>query len=141
VRVNKTPITDIAAISQKDSFLFVSPFDLKMSPTIEKAIRDSALGLNPQKTPDNMLKIPLPVYTKEKKSAMLKQVKKLSDTTRTNIRNIRSAARSDMKKISKQENWSTDVERKSEKEIQKITDQYMDQVEKLIASKEKELNS
>ena len=109
-----------------------------MVKVIEKAIMTSDLGLNPN-TAGNVIRIPMPALTEERRKDMVKIVRNEAEGGRIAIRNIRRDANSDFKDLLKEKEISEDDERRAEDAIQKLTDQHIEQVDKLLAGKEAEL--
>lgn len=137
----ETPLSQVANISVEDSrTLKVSPWEKGMTQAIEKAIMDSNLGLNPT-SQGMVIRIPLPVLTEERRRDLVKVVKNEAEQGRIAIRNIRRDANSEIKEILKEKKISEDEAREGEEKIQKITDQYIKEVEKHLETKEADLLS
>lgn len=137
----ETPLSQVANISVEDSHtLKVSPWEKGMTQVIEKAIMDSNLGLNPT-SQGMVIRIPLPVLTEERRRSLVKVVKNEAECGRVAIRNIRRDANSEIKEILKEKIISEDEARSGEEKIQKITDQYIKEVEKHLEIKEADLLS
>ena len=109
-----------------------------MVPVIEKAIMNSGLGLNPS-TAGNLIRIPMPPLTEERRRELVKVVKNDGENTKIAVRNIRRDANSDFKELLKEKEISEDECRQAEDKVQKITDKYILSVDEVIAVKEKEL--
>ncbi len=136
---NPTPINQVANISLPDArTIGVIPWDKKMSNAIEKAIRDSDLGLNPM-TVGEMVRVPMPPLTEERRRELAKIVKNEAETARVAIRNVRRDANAQMKELLKDKQISEDDDRRGQEEIQKLTDRYIAEVDKLLQAKEAEL--
>jgi ribosome recycling factor len=116
----------------------VQPWEKKMITTVEKAIRDSDLGLNPS-TQGDMIRVPTPPLTEERRKEMVKVVKGEAEDAKIAIRNIRRDANEQVKKMVKDKLASEDDERRSTDEIQKLTDKFVVDVDKIVADKEKEI--
>jgi len=116
----------------------VQPWEKKMLNAVEKAIRDSDLGLNPSSQGD-MIRVPTPALTEERRREMVKLVKSEAEDAKIAIRNIRRDANESLKKLVKDKACSEDDERRSSEEIQKLTDKFVTDVDKLVAEKEKEV--
>jgi len=116
----------------------VQPWEKKMLNTVEKAIRDSDLGLNPSSQGD-MIRVPTPPLTEERRKEMVKLVKGEAEDAKIAIRNIRRDANEQVKKLVKDKLASEDDERRSNDEIQKLTDKFVVDVDKIVADKEKEI--
>lgn len=136
-----TPLSQVANVSIDDSrTLAVTPWERGMIQAIEKAIMASDLGLNPV-TNGNIIRIPLPMLTEERRRDLVKVVKAEAENGRVSIRNIRRDANNEIKEALKEKMISKDEAHAGEEKIQKITDQYIKQVEKLLEDKEADLLS
>jgi ribosome recycling factor len=116
----------------------VQPWEKKMLGVIEKAIRESDLGLNPSSVGD-LIRVPTPPLTEERRKEMVKLVKSESEDAKIAVRNIRRDANEQLKKMVKDKTASEDEERRAQDEIQKLTDKFVADVDKLVAEKEKEI--
>jgi ribosome recycling factor len=133
------PLNQAASVSVGDArTLVVSPWEKNMVPVIEKAILTSDLGLNPS-TAGNVIRIPLPPLTEERRREMVKIVRHEAEVGRVAIRNIRRDANSDFKELLREKEITEDEDHRAQEEIQKLTDKYIEEVDKLLATKEKEL--
>jgi ribosome recycling factor len=136
---NETPIKQVANVTVEDSrTLAVAPWEKQMVAVLEKAILNSNLGLNPS-TAGNLIRIPMPPLTEERRRELVKVVKGEGENTKIAIRNIRRDANSDFKDLLKEKEISEDECRQAEDTIQKHTDKYVTKVDEVIAVKEKEL--
>jgi ribosome recycling factor len=134
-----TALTQIANVTLIDArTIGVQPWEKKMLSTVEKAIRDSDLGLNPSSQGD-MIRVPTPPLTEERRKEMVKLVKGEAEDAKIAIRNIRRDANESLKKLVKDKACSEDDERRASEEIQKLTDKFVIDVDKLVAEKEKEV--
>ncbi len=134
-----TPLNQVASISVADPrTLMVSPWEKKIVPDIEKAIMQSDLGLNPV-TAGDVIRVPLPSLTEERRMEMTKIVRHEAENSRIAIRNIRRDANHHLKALIKDEHLAKDAEFKAEDEIQKLTDQFIEEVDSVLAEKEKDL--
>jgi len=134
-----TPINQVANVTVEDSrTLAVAPWEKQMVSVVEKAIINSGLGLNPS-TAGNLIRIPMPPLTEERRRELVKVVKSEGENTKIAIRNIRRDANSDFKDLLKEKEISEDECRKAEDSIQKHTDKFVASVDEVIAGKEKEL--
>jgi len=134
-----TSISQLANINLIDArTLGVSPFEKKMSAAIEKAIRDSDLGLNPASMGD-IVRVPMPSLTEERRKDLIKVVRGESEDGRVAVRNVRRDANNDFKNLLKDKEISEDEERRAQDDIQKLTDKAIAEIDKLLAEKEKEL--
>lgn len=135
----QVPINQAATVSVADArTLLVTPWEKAMVPVIEKAILSSDLGLNPA-TAGTAIRIPLPPLTEERRRDMVKVVRHEGEGARVAIRNIRRDANADFKMLLKEKEITEDQERRAEDDIQKLTDKYIAEVEKVLEAKEAEL--
>jgi ribosome recycling factor len=134
-----TALTQIANVTLIDArTIGVQPWEKKMVPVVEKAIRDADLGLNPA-TQGEMIRVPTPPLTEERRKEMVKLVKGEAEDAKIAIRNIRRDANESLKKMLKDKACSEDDERRSQEEIQKLTDKFVSDVDKMVVEKEKEV--
>lgn len=134
-----TPLNQVANVTLADArTIGVVPWDKKMMSNVEKAIRDSDLGLNPM-TVGEMVRVPMPPLTEERRRELTKIVKQEAETVRVAMRNIRRDANTHLKELIKDKEISVDEERRGQEEIQKLTDHYIAEIEKLLQAKETEL--
>ena len=134
-----TPLSQVANVTLADArTIGVVPWDKKMMSSIEKAIRDSDLGLNPM-TVGEMVRVPMPPLTEDRRRELTKIVKQEAETVRVAMRNIRRDANTQLKELIKDKEISVDEERRGQEEIQKLTDHYIAEIEKLLQAKEAEL--
>ncbi|WP_148863358.1 ribosome recycling factor [Marinobacter fonticola] len=135
----QTPLKQIAAVNVEDSrTLAVAPWEKGLIPVIEKAIMMSDLGLNPASTGD-VIRVPMPMLTEDSRREMVKQAKADAEHGRVSIRNARRDANNDLKELLKEKDITEDEERKGQDAIQKLTDLYIADVEKMLKSKEDDL--
>ena len=135
----ETPIKQVANVTVEDSrTLAVAPWEKQMVAVVEKAIINSGLGLNPA-TSGNLIRIPMPPLTEERRRGLVKVVKGEGENAKIAIRNIRRDANSDFKELLKEKEISEDECRQSEDTVQKHTDKFVTEVDKVIEGKEKEL--
>lgn len=136
---NDTPLPQVASVTIGDArTLVVTPWEKTLVPTVEKAILNAGLGLNPV-TAGNVIRVPLPPLTEERRKEMIKVVKAEAENAKVAIRNIRRDANAAVKEILKKKEISEDDEHRAQDEIQKITDKYIAEADKIFAAKEKEL--
>jgi ribosome recycling factor len=134
-----TQLTQVANVTLIDArTIGVQPWEKKMVAVVEKAIRESDLGLNPS-TQGDMIRVPTPPLTEERRREIVKVVKGEGEDSKIAIRNIRRDANEALKKLLKDKACSEDEERRAQDEVQKLTDRFVAEVDKLIAEKEKEL--
>jgi ribosome recycling factor len=133
------PISQVANVSLLDArTISVSPWEKGMGAKIEKAIRDSDLGLNPAAQGD-LIRVPMPAMTEERRKELTKIVRGEGEHAKVAIRNLRRDANDSVKKIVKDKLASEDDERRSQEEVQKFTDRFIADVDKLVASKEQDI--
>lgn len=134
-----TPIGGVANITLLDArTLGVQPWEKKLLSTIEKAIRESDLGLNPSAQGD-LIRVPTPALTEERRKEMVKLVKVEGEDAKIAIRNVRRDANEGLKKLLKDKAASEDDERRAQDEVQKLTDKFVAEIDKLVQEKEKEV--
>jgi len=134
-----THLSQVANLTLIDArTIGVQPFEKKMLAVIEKAIREADLGLNPAAQGD-LIRVPTPALTEERRKEMVKLVKVEAEDAKIAIRNIRRDANEGMKKLVKDKIISEDDERRGQDEIQKLTDKFVADVDKLVVDKEKEV--
>ena len=134
-----TQIAQVANVTLLDArTLGVQPWDKNMIAVVEKAIRESDLGLNPS-TQGDLIRVPTPPLTEERRKEMVKLVKSEAEDGKIAIRNIRRDANEVLKKLLKDKTISEDDERRAQDDVQKLTDKFVAEVDKLVAEKEKEI--
>jgi ribosome recycling factor len=132
-------VNQVANINLIDSrTLGVQPFEKQMAGKIEKAIRDSDLGLNPAAQGES-IRVPMPALTEERRKELIKLVKAEGENGKVSVRNLRRDANNTLKDQLKNKEISEDEERRSQDDIQKLTDKFVADIDKLLADKEKEL--
>lgn len=138
VRVT-VPVNTVANITLVDPrTLGVQPWEKNMVAKVEKAIRDSDLGLNPA-TQGELIRVPMPALTEERRRDLTKVVKHECENARVAIRNLRRDGNAALKDLVKKKECSEDEERRAQDEVQKLTDKYIAEVDKMYAQKETEL--
>jgi ribosome recycling factor len=136
---NPTAINQIANVTLMDArTISVQPWEAKMVGAVEKAIRDSDLGLNPS-SQGNLIRVPMPALTEERRRDLIKVVKTEGEGAKVAIRNVRRDANDQLKKALKDKEISEDDERRTQDEIQKLTDKFIAEVDKALVTKEAEL--
>jgi ribosome recycling factor len=134
-----TQLSQVANVTLIDArTIGVQPWEKKMLTVIEKAIRESDLGLNPASQGD-LIRVPTPPLTEERRKEMVKLVKNEGEDAKIAIRNIRRDANENLKKMVKDKECSEDDERRGQEDVQKLTDKFVVEVDKLLADKEKEV--
>jgi ribosome recycling factor len=136
---NPTPLSQVANVSLLDArTISVQPWEKGLGPKIEKAIRESDLGLNPSAMGD-LIRVPMPPMTEERRKEMTKIVRTDGENAKIAIRNLRRDANEAVKKLVKEKLASEDEQKRAENDIQKITDKHIADIDKLIAAKEQEI--
>ena len=134
-----TPIPQVASVTLVDNrTIGVTPWDKKMTGAVEKAIRNSDLGLNPS-TQGDLVRVPMPALTEERRKDLIKVVKHEGESAKVAIRNLRRDAIHSLKELLKEKEVSEDEERRAQDEVQKLTDKFIADVDKALATKEAEL--
>lgn len=116
----------------------VQPYEKSMIAKIEKAIRDGDLGLNPA-TNGDVIRVPMPMLTEERRKDLIKVVRSEGENAKVSIRNVRRDANDALKKLVKDKEISEDDERRSQDEVQKLTDKFVAEVDKMLQAKEADL--
>lgn len=133
------PISQVANVSLLDArTISVSPWEKGMGAKIEKAIRDSDLGLNPA-TQGDLIRVPMPAMTEERRKELTKVVRGEGEHAKVAIRNLRRDANDGVKKLVKEKLASEDDERRAHEDVQKSTDRFIADVDKLVAGKEQDI--
>ena len=133
------PLSQVANVGLGDArTITIQPWEKKMGPVIEKAIRDSDLGLNPSSTGD-MIRVPMPALTEERRKELTKVVRHEGESARVAVRNLRRDAITHLKELLKKKEVPEDDERRAQDDVQKLTDRFIADIDKLIADKEKEI--
>lgn len=134
-----TQLTQVANVTLVDArTIGVQPWEKKMVAVIEKAIRESDLGFNPS-TQGDLIRVPTPPLTEERRKEIVKMVKGEAEDAKIAVRNIRRDANEALKKLVKDKACSEDDERRAQDEVQKLTDKFVVEIDKLISEKEKEI--
>lgn len=135
------PLSQVANLTLLDSrTIGVAPWEKGMGAKIEKAIRESDLGLNPSSQGD-LIRVPMPPMTEERRKELTKVVRSEGENAKVAIRNLRRDANDAVKKLVKDKLASEDEQKRSEAEVQKTTDKHIAEVDKLIAAKEQDIMS
>ncbi len=134
-----TPLNQVANVTLIDArTIGVSPWEKTMAQAIEKAIRDSDLGLNPA-TVGDLVRVPMPPLTEERRRDLTKVVRHEAENARVAVRNIRRDANAHLKDLLKQKKVAEDEERRAQDEVQKLTDRHIAEIDQTLAAKEKEI--
>jgi len=133
------PINQVANVTLMDArTISVSPWEKKMVGAIEKAIRDSDLGLNPSSMGE-LIRVPMPALTEERRRDLIKVVRGEAENARVAVRNVRRDANGTLKDLLKEKEVSEDEERRAQEDIQKLTDRYIAEIDKVLQGKETDL--
>ena len=133
------PLSQVANVTLADPrTIGVTPWEKKMIPVVEKAIRESDLGLNPA-TSGEMIRVPMPALTEERRKELIKVVHKEAEVAKIAVRNVRRDANEQLKKLLKDKQCSEDDERRAHDELQKLTDRFVADVDRLLQAKEADL--
>ncbi len=133
------PISQVANVGLADArTISVQPWEKKMVQAVEKAIRDADLGLNPA-TMGEVIRVPMPALTEERRKELIKVVKGEAEGAKVAVRNLRRDANEQFKKLVKDKTISEDDERRGQDDVQKLTDKYVSEIDRLVAEKEKEI--
>jgi ribosome recycling factor len=136
---NPTPINQVANVNLVDSrTIGVQPWEKKLVAAVEKAIRDSDLGLNPA-TSGDLIRVPMPALTEERRRELTKVVRHEGEEAKIAVRNIRRDANESLKKLVKDKLISEDDERRGQDDAQKLTDKFIADIDKLVTQKESEI--
>ena len=134
-----TPLNQVANINVEDArTLTLTVWDRSMIPAVEKAIYKSDLGLNPV-TAGEVIRIPMPMLTEETRKGYTRQARNEAESARVSVRNARRDAMAMLKEMVKEKQISEDDERRGQDEVQKLTDSFVADIEKLLAAKEADL--
>jgi ribosome recycling factor len=133
------PISQVANMTLIDArTIGVQPWEKKMVPVVEKAIRDSDLGLNPA-TQGDVIRVPMPALTEERRRELTKVARSEAETAKIAVRNLRRDANEQLKKLVKDKEISEDDERRAGDDVQKFTDKFVTEIDKLVTTKEAEI--
>lgn len=133
---SNVPINQVGLVSAPEPrLLTIQPFDKSLITPIEKAVRESQLGLNPA-TQGNLIRIPIPALSEERRKDLVKVIHKLAEEGRVAVRHARTDA---LHKIKKVEHVSEDEKTRADKDVQKLTDEHVKQIDQLIHAKEAEI--
>lgn len=133
------PISQVANVSLLDSrTISVQPWEKGMGPKIEKAIRDSDLGLNPSSMGE-LIRVPMPPMSEERRKELTKVVRNEGEGAKVAIRNLRRDANESVKKLVKDKLASEDDQKRAEADTQKVTDKHILEIDKLVAAKEQDI--
>ena len=133
------PLNQVANLTLADArTVTIQPWEKKMGPAIEKAIRDSDLGLNPASSGD-LIRVPMPALTEERRRDLIKVVRHEAENARIAVRNIRRDANEHLKKLLKDHAVAEDDERHAQADVQKLTDRFIAEIDRILAAKDADL--
>lgn len=136
---NPTPLNQVASVTLLDNrTISVQPWEKGLGAKVEKAIRDSDLGVNPVSMGD-LIRVPMPMMSEERRKEMTKLVRNDGENSKIAVRNLRRDAIEGVKKLVKDKLASEDEQKRSDAETQKTTDKFIGEVDRLVAEKEKEI--
>ncbi len=134
-----TAVPKVANVQLADArTITVQPWEKKLVPAIEKAIRDSDLGLNPASSSD-LIRVPMPALTEERRRDLIKVVRHEAENARVAVRNVRRDAIEHLKKLLKDHKVAEDDERRAQEDVQKLTDRFVAEIDKVLHAKEADL--
>jgi ribosome recycling factor len=133
------PLAQVANVTLADArTIGVQPWEKKMIPVVEKAIRDADLGLNPA-TSGDLIRVPMPPLTEERRKELIKVVHKEGEAAKIAVRNVRRDANEQLKKLAKDKQCSEDDERRAHDDLQKLTDRVVGEIDQMLQQKEADL--
>lgn len=133
------PLTQVSNVTLADArTIAVQPWEKKMIPVVEKAIRDADLGLNPA-TSGDIVRVPMPALTEERRRELIKVVHKEAESARIAVRNVRRDANEHLKRLMKDKECSEDDERRAQEDVQKLTDRSIAEIDRILQAKELDL--
>jgi ribosome recycling factor len=136
---NEVPLNQVANVATADSrTLTITPWEKQMVPVIEKAIMTSDLGLMPA-TSGTLIRVPMPALTEERRREIIKVAKQEAEAARVAVRNVRRDSNTELKNLLKDKKVTEDEEHRAQDEVQKLTDQHIANIDKILATKEAEL--
>src|SRR5882672_3323668 len=136
---SQVPFNQVANVGLGDSrTITVQPWEKKMIPAIEKAIRESDLGLNPS-TVGDIVRVPMPLLTEQRRKELAKVIKHEGEESKVAVRNLRRDANTHLKELLKKKEVTEDEERRAQEDVQKLTDRFVSEIDRQIADKEKEI--
>ena len=136
---SRVPINQVGNVNVEDPrTLSITPWEKSMVAAVEKAIMTSDLGLNPV-TVGNVIRVPMPALTEQRRKELVKVVRHEGENAKVAVRNVRRDANHHLKELLKEKKVSEDQERRSEEQMQKLTDKSISQIDALLAAKEKDL--
>lgn len=138
---SQVPISQIASITTPDAtMIVVQPWEKNMIGPIDRAIQMANLGLNPTND-GTVIRLPIPPLTEERRRDLAKGARKVAEDSRVGVRNARRDAMDDLRRAEKEEHMSEDMRKGGEEDVQKLTDKYIAEVDKIYIEKEKDIMS
>jgi ribosome recycling factor len=135
----RMPLSQVANLALADArTITVQPYEKKMVPVVEKAIRDSDLGVNPA-TSGDLIRVPMPPLTEERRKELIKVVRHEAENARIAVRNVRRDANEHLKKLLRDHAVAEDDEHHAQADVQKLTDRFIAEIDKILAAKEADL--
>ena len=136
---SKMPMSQVGTVNAPDArLLTVQVWDKEMVKAVEKSIREAGLGLNPT-TDGQIVRIPIPDLTEERRKELTKVAAKFAENTRISVRNVRRDAMDELKKLEKDGDMSEDDHHRHNKEVQELTDDFVKKADEMLVSKEKDI--
>jgi len=136
----ETPLQRVASVSAPDAkTILIQPWEKPMLTEIEKAIQKSDLGLNPQNDGD-FIRLPIPPLTEERRNDLIRTAKKKAEESRIAVRNARRDANEEIKSLEKKSELTKDQSKKATEKIQKLTDEHIEKINRVLEAKEKEIS-
>lgn len=135
------PLSQVATVTTPDAtMILVQPWEKNLVPPIDRAIQAANLGLNPTND-GTIIRLPIPPLTEERRRELAKVAKRVAEDTKVGVRNARRDAMDLLKKAEKEEHMSEDMRKGGEADVQKLTDKYIEEVDRFLADKEKDILS
>ena len=133
------PLSQVASVSIPDAtMILVQPWEKKLVPMIDRAIQAANIGINPT-SDGTVLRLPIPPLNEERRRELVKMTKKVAEDSKIGVRNARRDAMESLKRAEKDEHMSEDVRKGGEADVQKLTDRYIDEIDRTLAEKEKDI--
>ena len=134
-----TPLNQVATLSTPEARLItIQPWEKNLIPEIEKAIFKADLGLTPS-SDGQLIRLPVPALTEERRREMVKIIKRMAEEAKISVRNARRDANENLKMLEKEKEITEDERKRAEKDVQQVTDEYVENVDELVAAKEQEV--
>jgi len=134
-----TPLSQVATLSAPEARLItVQPWEKNLLPAIERAIFKADIGLTPS-SDGQLIRLPVPALTEERRLEMVKLIKRMAEDARISVRNARRDANENLKMLEKEKEITEDEQKRGEKDVQQLTDEYINNIELVLQSKEREL--